>query len=357
MAAELRDAQPGTISLPRSACWLRDEGDVTVGEGDSRAFSMVALTGKPLSHWYYGTLGIDLQGIQLRQKLPVLQDHRTDQRLGYTRKVTLGAGGLLAEGVLLDNEAANAIKAEAKAGFPWQASTYLQATRVERVANGETAELNGGTLTGPAVIFRASILREVTFCVLGADDDTSATPLSGDIADQRVTATLSERQNMAKQNEAATADKGAAAPAEQDNTVALNAARKEALEQERRRAAVILGACAAEQAELAAKLVADGASIEEALLAINKDLRQRVTDNVAPRRTSATLSLARGNAAADEPVTDEAAKLAAQPEGENKWKQQWAASAELRDEFNGSEAAWCAFKKNEHRCRDHGRAV
>ncbi len=360
MNAALRDAAPGEIKIPRNTCFLADTGEVKFNPENAREFSMVALTGKPLAHWWYGTLGIDLGGIQYKTKLAVLKDHDTEQRLGYTTTIKLDAGrGLVAEGRFLDNDHARAVLKDHAEGFPWQASTYLQATRVERVAPGETAELNGGQITGPAVIFRASVLREVTFTALGADDDTSATPLSAD-AGQHITATLIERLNMTKQTEAEQAKNtgGTAAPVAQDpakNDAALKDAVAAAAKAERERASAILSSCASEQVELGRKLVEDGTPLTEALLAINKDLRLRVA-GTAPQRGDNTASLAAGNREDAAPAPTDEQKLAALPEGEEKWSAQWKADAKLRDEFMGNEKAWLAYKRNEGRTRDYGTA-
>jgi hypothetical protein len=359
MNAALMNAQDGeTVRIPRKACQLRqdiDEAQLELGKGgEPRSFSMVALTGKPLAHWWFGTLGIDLSGVRMKQRLPVLKDHDTEQRLGYTTSMRVDAGrGLIAEGKLMaKSEAAQAVLADHAEGFPWQASTYLQANRIQRLGLNEEAELNGRLVKGPATIFRESTLREVTFTALGVDDDTTATPLAGNGADDDVVALLSVTPMTTKTNEAPAATVAAAAPAvlaaspAQDNTAALAEREK----QERARATAILSSAADAQRELAAKLVADGVPLSDALLQLNHDLRVRLSEAHAKANTSAA-SLAKGNTANVTNSDPEAARLAAMPEGDEKWKAQFAASAALRDEFLGDVSLYVSFKKNEGRAR------
>ena len=204
----IRNAGAGdTVAVPRRALFLRDSTSevqlAAPGDEQPRTFSMVALTGKPLSHWYFGTLAIDLAGVRMKQRLPVLKDHNTEERLGYTTAMRNEPGrGIVAEGRLLQRSpAAQQVLADSADGFPWQASTYLQASKMQRLAEGQSDQVNGYTVEGPATIFRESTLREVTFTALGVDDDTSATPLSANGADEEV-AVLLTAETMSNQTPA-----------------------------------------------------------------------------------------------------------------------------------------------------------
>lgn len=351
MNAALRDAAPGTVKIPRRAMYLRDPAEdahLELGKGDDpRRFHMVALTGKPLAHWWFGTLAIELSGIRMKQRLPVLKDHDSDQRLGFTTSLKNEPGkGIIAEGQLMaDSEAAKVVLADAAQGFPWQASTYLQAHRLLRVPPGEEAKCNGQTVKGPAMIFLESTLREVTFCALGVDDDTSATPLAGTDAGEEIAVTLMET-NMSEQKQADKATEGGtAAPAPKIDTAALAA---EAQKAERARVAAILGASADVQRELTAKLINDGTPVEAALAEIARDLRERLSaKRVEPNSNHAPL--AAGNTANVTPTTAEDAKLKAMPEGEEKWKAEFAADAKLRAEFGGDADLYLGWKTNEQR--------
>jgi len=59
-------------------------------------------------------------------------------------------------------------------GFPWQASIGADILEAEFIPNGQTAQANGRTFTGPLYVIRRSILKEISFVDSGADTNTSA---------------------------------------------------------------------------------------------------------------------------------------------------------------------------------------
>lgn len=351
----IRNAGAGDIvAVPRRALFLRDSTSevqlAAPGDEQPRTFSMVALTGKPLAHWYFGTLAIDLAGVRMKQRLPVLKDHNTEERLGYTTAMRNEPGrGIVAEGRLLQRSpAAQQVLADSADGFPWQASTYLQASKMQRLAEGQSDQVNGYKVDGPATIFRESTLREVTFTALGVDDDTSATPLSATGADDEV-AVLQIEETMQNQTPAEQAAPAAPAPAAADLSAQLAQATQSGLEAERARVLAILSQAADAQHDLARELITSGASLADATSKINQDLRAKLAQaKLLP--ASSTASLAVGNSAQVVPQSADAA-LAAQPEGEKKWLAQWETSAELQQEFGGDQTVWLAFKRNEANVR------
>jgi hypothetical protein len=364
MNAALLSAKHGaTVRIPRRAFMLRDDGEVSMAQdeaGKSRGFSMVALTGKAISHWYFGKLAIDVAGVQFKQRLPALLDHDPNQRVGYTTSIAHTKRGLVAEGKMLQRSpSAQVILSDGEDGFPWQASVYLQAATIERVGAGQFAMVNGQKLQGPAAIFRTSTLREVSFTALGADDDTSATPLADKDAGEEVAVQLmdeNEERTMTKTTNAGDgeADRAAVAASEAQLKNAADTARSE----ERSRVTTIRASAAAAQAELADKLIADGTPIDEALLAINEDLRARLTAGAATGAKVPVESkpVGKGNSA------DVAAKASADAKSDeaelsdvDKWKKEFAGSAKLRDEFTSLDV-FLAFKKNEGSCKDYSNA-
>jgi len=356
----IRNANAGdSVAIPRRALFLRDStSDVLLAQDDQtkNRFEMVALTGKPLAHWYFGTLAIDLAGVRMKQRLPVLKDHDAEQRLGYTTAMRNEPGrGIVAEGRLLQRSpAAQQVLSDSADGFPWQASTYLQASKMERLSDGQTANVNGYEVAGPATIFRESTLREVTFTALGVDDDTSATPLSANGADDQV-AVLLTASNMSQQNTADTAAPAAPAPADAvDMTAQLAQATQQGLEAERARVLAILSQAAEQQHDLAVELVRNGAQLADASAQINADLRAKLSQaKLLP--TSSTAPLAVGNSA-QVAGSSQSAALAAMPEGDKKWLAQWESDAQLQAEFGGDQTVWLAFKKNEANVRKFARS-
>jgi len=144
-----------------------------------RRFSMVAYTGGPmvLAGWRYPVV-VDLNGINIgKQRRPILLDHTRDVDfvMGQTDRVTIENHQLLVTGEVLGNSPkAQQVIALNDRGFSWQASIGARAEQVEFVPDGKTVEINGQEVVGPVNVARRSSLGEVSFVVLGADDDTSA---------------------------------------------------------------------------------------------------------------------------------------------------------------------------------------
>lgn len=143
------------------------------------------------------------------------------------------------------------------------------------------------------------------------------------------------------------ANTGAPTPAE-TATVAQTTKGPDAAAAERERCVAINRSAAAEQRELADKLIADGTSTEKALLALNEDLRARLNaSRLLP--SAATAPLAAGNTAkiVDTNRDAEKARVAAMADGVDKWKAEFAASPELQAEFDGDVSLYIGWQKNE----------
>lgn len=189
----------------------------------------VAYSGDLLSgHWYWGNVIFDLAGIERPTgRLPMLVDHDRGRRVGHT-SLDIGADALrLADAVLLDTDRARELAEEADQGFPWQMSVHIEPTRIEELQSGAQATVNGRAITGPATIFRASRIREVSFTPTGVDPNTSASVFSQPAGVHMSHATTG----------AASASEGVAALTEQ-----LAAATRRAEEAEQKLAAVQLSA-------------------------------------------------------------------------------------------------------------------
>lgn len=136
-------------------------------------------TGAEMPHWWWGKLVIDLETMKSnREKKPVLLDHRTDQPVGYSEKLELNNDGFVIEGVFVENEFSAQVQNLLSQGFPYEASIGIEVGEFERLSDGEFATVNGRRFDGPGVVARHSTYREVSFVVLGADQDTSAEQLS-----------------------------------------------------------------------------------------------------------------------------------------------------------------------------------
>lgn len=144
-----------------------------------RRFRMVAYTGGPmvLAGWRYPVV-VDLEGLDVgRQRRPILLDHTRDVDfvVGQTDRIAVEEHQLLVAGdVLGDSPKARQVVALHDRGFAWQASIGARAERVEFVPEGKTVAVNGREFPGPVNVARRALLGEVSFVVLGADDDTTA---------------------------------------------------------------------------------------------------------------------------------------------------------------------------------------
>jgi len=144
-----------------------------------RRFSMTAYTGgaMQLAGWRFPVV-VDLAGLEVgRQKRPILLDHTRDVEfvLGQTDQIHATGGQLQVAGHILgDSGKARQVIGLADKGFQWQASIGAKANEVEFVPEGKSVLANGREFSGPVNIARRAALGEISFVVLGADDNTSA---------------------------------------------------------------------------------------------------------------------------------------------------------------------------------------
>jgi hypothetical protein len=186
-------AQSEDKLLNLQACSVEFEAAPADGnESTLRRFSMTAYTGGPmqLSGWRYPVV-VDLQGMQMgKQRRPILLDHMRDVDfvVGQTDSIAVMNNSLIVAGqVMGDSPKARQVISLNDKGFAWQASIGARADQVEFVAEGKSTMVNGQEVSGPINVARRSMLGEVSFVVLGADDNTSAQIA----ASQDATSTLS----------------------------------------------------------------------------------------------------------------------------------------------------------------------
>jgi len=145
-----------------------------------RRFSMVAYTGGPMSlnGWAHPVVvdlsGMEIAGGQIKSR-PILKDHNRSLIVGHTESIRIEGNQLLVAGVISGAGAvAQEIVESSRNGFPWQASLGAVSGQMEFVPKGKKAMANGREFAGPVHIARKSMLGEVSFVALGADDNTSA---------------------------------------------------------------------------------------------------------------------------------------------------------------------------------------
>jgi len=158
------------------------ELEAAPAEGEAqklRRFTMTAYTGgaMQLAGWRYPVV-VDLQGLQVgKQRRPILRDHARDVDfvMGQTDSIAVMNDQLVVAGqVMGDSPKAKQVVALNDRGFSWQASLGARAEQVEFVTEGKTSQANGREFPGPVNIARRATLGEISFVVLGADENTSA---------------------------------------------------------------------------------------------------------------------------------------------------------------------------------------
>lgn len=145
-----------------------------------RTFSGVAYSGEVITdHWYWDQIIFDLDSMQIKGRIPALLDHSTRQRAGAINSHSIDhQNGLTVSGDLMSNEFGTQVAQDSDDGFPWQMSVRIEPSAVEEIQAGASVTVNGKVHQGPITVFRGGRIREVSFCALGADDNTNAVAAS-----------------------------------------------------------------------------------------------------------------------------------------------------------------------------------
>lgn len=140
-----------------------------------KRFSGVAYTGGAMKANYRQPVVLDLAGLTAASDtIPFLYQHDPSAIVGHGSAAITGTGISVSGQVSGVGPEAQQVVALAGNGFRWQMSVGVMPTRLEQVDAGASAQANGRTFAGPAVIVRAGELREVSFVAIGADGRTSA---------------------------------------------------------------------------------------------------------------------------------------------------------------------------------------
>lgn len=382
-------AELDSLQLPAAAFAMPVEVDATFdakpsAEGN-RPFRGRAHSGAIMRRMTWDgpiNLAVDMDSLRItRQDVPVLKDHMTSQPAGFTRTMAKQGNDLNVTGELMQvtEAGAEAIKLAA-AGFPWQMSIYAPPQFYERVAEGAEARVNGQTMKGPGLILRNAVVREVTLCALGADDNTGAS-MFADAGGQRLVTVaafggeedddmdeeLNEGTNVPEEGAAATATaepapapKGKAKAKAEPAADQLAAARAEAAKAERERIAEVtkLGTTYGMDAEIIALAVTEGWSADRAARAFGEVLADAKRVRLAQLKggQAATAGVddpeARGRAATETKLAAEAKAVLAMPQDVARFKLEFEAhgfdgraAAKLRAEFSSFDV-FAAYRKN-----------
>lgn len=147
------------------------------GEQPKRpSFEMVAYTGVPMNAGgFYSPVVVELSGVKTANaQIPILLDHDASRIIGQGEAKVDTASIRVSGSVLGEDADANKVVSLAKNGFKWQVSIGASVTRREFLEAGKKAVVNGREVSGPLMIARESLLQEVSFVAIGADQATSA---------------------------------------------------------------------------------------------------------------------------------------------------------------------------------------
>ena len=149
-------------------------------ENKKRTFSGVAYSGEVITdHWYWKQVIFDLDSMQIKGRIPALLEHSSYQRAGAIESHAISyESGLTVSGILLSNEYGTQVATDSDDGFPWQMSVRIEPSSIDEIQAGNTVTVNGKLLHGPITVFRGGRIREVSFCALGADENTMAVAAS-----------------------------------------------------------------------------------------------------------------------------------------------------------------------------------
>lgn len=169
--------------IPANACTLT-VGAFELGDNGKNAKSapvkLVARSGKPIEHWFWGNVVHDLEGMQLhKSKLTIDYVHDPKEVIGYLNKFDSSTGDLVTSGALVPfkgDDRATEILHKMSEGVPYEASINFggDGIKVQEIADGEMTDVNGYQFEGPGIVIREWPLRGVAICPYGADMNTES---------------------------------------------------------------------------------------------------------------------------------------------------------------------------------------
>ena len=203
------------------ASWQGGDGSAELtAAGDAGSlpgFTLKAYNGGMLQiGWGYPVV-LELSGMQVSKKpRPILKDHNTAKVVGHSTEITNDGRKLVVVGIVSGTGPdAVEVVANAKNGFPWQASIGADVIKAQFVEDKQTVEANGKTWKGPLYYVSASNLKETSFVALGGDDTTTA--LVASATTHSPTKEHSMNPEFAKWLEAAGFDSKTITPAQQSS--------------------------------------------------------------------------------------------------------------------------------------------
>ena len=146
-------------------------------DGESLArLRIVANTGALMEFWDE-SIAIDVDGVFPHDErgVPILYGHDYRRGIGHSTRIEAVDGDLIIDGVVSrETETARDFVSSARNGFPWQASVSGIIRDSIELDKGESIELHGELIDGPATVATRFELFEVSVVEYGADGRTSS---------------------------------------------------------------------------------------------------------------------------------------------------------------------------------------
>lgn len=143
--------------------------------------SILARSGEPINHWYWGKIVHDLSGMSHKDTVPIDYCHDDYEILGFLNEFDIDHAGLLCTGSIVlavdPNDRGREVLHKAQHGVPYEASIYFDQDHglvLEDIPEGYQTEVNGRTFEGPGVVVRQWMLRGVAICPYGYDMNTAS---------------------------------------------------------------------------------------------------------------------------------------------------------------------------------------
>lgn len=173
--------------IPSQAC-IMQVGEFELKDNGEKAKTapvrLIARTGKPIKHWFWGRVVHDMAGMHLsKSRIPIDYAHDSKEIIGYLNHFDTESGDLITSGALVpfkDSDRATEIIHKSRAGVPYEASINFggDGIKVQEVLEKELTEVNGAQFEGPGIIIREWPLRGVAICPYGADSNTETSVLA-----------------------------------------------------------------------------------------------------------------------------------------------------------------------------------
>ncbi len=265
-------------------------------EQKNPTFEMIAYTGgKMLVRGFPKPVVVDLNGLETKSRRPIFFAHEIylDSLIGQTETITKDGGQLKATGVVLgESEIVQKMIALSKKGFLFGASIAADIEEYRQISDEEREIINGQEIEGPAIIVTKSKLREISFVLQGADDDTIARiaakkPNNDIIAEKKI---MNEKENQTI-NEAKMVEKvNQEVVAKSIEKTTIESMRDE-IASEVKRIAAIRKECGGEHPDIEAQAIKEGWNLDKVKLEVLRAERKSPMINKTQEPAEAMLVL------------------------------------------------------------------